>query len=80
VNFTFQPRWKEELVCSSASGTFVLEFPMGVPTVYLPDENRWKEVAPSWAVEHWPALNSQLKSWCDQNKIEFMIDRTANVY
>lgn len=32
--FTFQPRWKEELLCSCSEGSFVLEMPMGIASEY----------------------------------------------
>lgn len=78
--YNFQARWKEELVCSTPAKSFVLKFPMGNPTVYFPNECRWKEVGPSWATEDWPALHEQLRAWCKKNNVELMIDETAKVY
>ncbi|MGF6418922.1 hypothetical protein ABH900_002425 [Stenotrophomonas sp. AN71] len=34
--FEFKARWKEELVCTSPDGAFVLELSMGTLTAYLP--------------------------------------------
>lgn len=41
MNFTFQTRWKEELVCSCPLGKVVLEMPMGVASVYILTELAW---------------------------------------
>jgi len=49
---TFQPRWKEELVCSCELGSFVVEMPMGVLSVDFPDEENWLTQAPVWAQPH----------------------------
>ena len=51
TTFTFQARWKEELVCTGPGGSFILELPMGVLSAYLPTEESWKEKTPN------PALN-----------------------
>jgi hypothetical protein len=78
--FTFQSRWKEELVCTCALGSFVLEMPMGVLSVYFPTESAWRHNAPSWARAHWAGIQKQLDQWCRQNKIPLYIDETAHVY
>jgi hypothetical protein len=77
---SFHPRWKEELVCRCTGGSFVLEFTMGVPTVYLPNKKRWAEVAPRWAVNSWDALHDKLRLWCEQNGIQLVVDETSGVY
>ena len=78
--FTFQPRWKEELVCTCASGCFVLELPMGILSAYLPTEEAWKRKAPEWARDLWPQLKTELEAWCGANNARFFIDETATVY
>ncbi|TBR40404.1 MULTISPECIES: hypothetical protein [Dyella] len=78
--FKFQPRWKEELVCSGPGGSFVLELPMGVLTAYLPSEDAWRDKAPEWAKGLWLALHDELKDWCLRNKANFIVDATAGVY
>jgi hypothetical protein len=78
--FTFTPRWKEELVCSCSLGRFVLEMPMGVTSVYLPPEERWQSIAPEWARHHWTALHGQLSSWCSSLGYPLRVDGTAQVY
>jgi hypothetical protein len=65
--FSFEPRWKEELVCSCLEGSFVLEMPMGVVSVLLPCEANWRAKAPEWAKPHWESLRTQLKLWCATN-------------
>lgn len=78
--FRFEPRWKEELVCTAPGGTLVLELPMGVLTAYLPTEEEWRKRAPEWARELWRELKSELEAWCEANGAQFMVDPTAMVY
>lgn len=78
--FTFQPRWKEELVCTHVGGSFVLELPMGILSAYLPTEEVWKVKAPAWARDLWPELKTQLEAWCRANEADFYIDESADVY
>lgn len=80
VKFTFQPRWKEELVCTCHLGSFILEMPMGILSVYLPTQVIWQEKAPPWAKDHWVSVHEQLTEWCAQGKIPLYVDGTANVY
>ena len=77
--FTFQPRWKEELVCSCARGSFVLEMPTGVVTVYLPTAERWPAVAPGWAKEDWAVVHRELAAWCLRGRIPLRVDANAHV-
>ena len=77
--FTFQPCWKEELVCSCSRGAFVLEMPMGVATVYLPTAERWPAVAPGWAKEDWTVVHRELAVWCRGEQIPLHVDATARV-
>ena len=78
--FTFQPRWKEELVCTGAGGSFVLELPMGRLTACLPTETAWKDKAPAWAHDLWPVLKVELEAWCRSNRAQFVLDHKAGVY
>ena len=78
--FTFQPRWKEELVCTGPGGSFVLELPMGILSAYLPTEEAWKRKAPAWACDLWPELKTELEAWCRANHDQFYIDASAAVY
>ena len=77
--FTFQPRWKEELVCSCPRGSFVLELPMGVATVYLPTAERWPAVAPGWAQEDWTVVQRELARWCLHRQVALCLDANARV-
>lgn len=78
--FKFQARWKEELICTGPGGSFVLELPMGILSVYLPTENVWCTKAPEWARDLWPVLKTELEAWCIENKARFFIDETAGVF
>lgn len=77
---TFQPRWKEELVCTSAAGSFILEMPMGVVSVYYPTEEAWAHRAPEWALPHWSEIQRQLRAWCSAQRIPLYIDDNAQVW
>ncbi len=78
--FNFGPRWKEEIVCSCALGSFILEMPMGITSVYLPTEEAWQKRAPEWARPYYEALREQLKAYCREHKYPLYIDETAAVY
>lgn len=76
----FRARWKEELVCTSRLGSFVLEMPMGILSVYFPTEDAWRERAPDWAAPHWAEILSELEAWCAASEIPLYIDESAQVY
>jgi hypothetical protein len=78
--FHFKSRWKEELVVVGPGGSFVLEHPMGVLSVYLPTEEVWPTVAPSWASHLWTVLRDELEVWCTERNIVLNIDPTAAVW
>lgn len=78
--FQFKPRWKEELVCIGPGGAFVLDFPMGVPTVYFPTQHAWAQCAPDWARELWPVLKTELEAWCETGNVQFVLDGSASAY
>ncbi|MCB1050667.1 MAG: hypothetical protein H6510_12325 [Acidobacteria bacterium] len=80
VYYHFQPRWKEELVCTCNEGSFCLEYSMGSPWVYLPSESSWQQKAPAWAANHWSSLKDQLESWCKAQNSPLTISDTAPVY
>lgn len=77
--FTFQPRWKEQLIVTQQAGSFILDMPMGELSVYLPPEGRWKDLAPAWAQDDWLDLKDTLAAWCLDNKVSFCVDRGATV-
>ena len=76
----FQPRWKEELVCTSQASAFVLEMPMGVVSVYYPTEAAWTDRAPKWAAPFWDEIQQQLRAWCVAQNIPLYIDDRAQVW
>jgi hypothetical protein len=78
--FAFQPRWKEELAVTGPGGGFILAFWMGIPTVSLPPEERWAEVAPAWAADLWRELHDQLSAWCQAEGVRFEIDSRASIW
>jgi hypothetical protein len=78
-SFHFQTRWKEELVVSGSGGSFVLEMPIGVLSVYLPTEAEWERRAPAWAKKLWPILRRELEDWCQEHRAKFYIDHTAGI-
>lgn len=80
MDFSFQSRWKEELVCICRLGKLVLEMPMGVPSVYIPSEQAWQDSAPAWAVPYWQALHLQLAKWCADQGIPLHVDKSASVF
>lgn len=80
LEFKFEPRWKEELVCTSRMGSFILDMPMGVLSVLLPTQSNWERNAPPWAKEHWQTIYEQLETWCKENKVQFFVEESAAVY
>jgi hypothetical protein len=79
MTWTFSPRWKEELVCSSAEGTLVLELTMGVLTVYFPPADVWQQLAPEWARACYGELDRELRVWCSSQGIPIVVDHSASV-
>jgi hypothetical protein len=73
----FQPRWKEELVCTLAGQSFVVELTMGVLTVYFPTQAKWEVAAPAWAKPQWARVHQDLTQWCAQQKIPLRITDDA---
>ncbi|MDQ1091205.1 hypothetical protein QE400_000618 [Xanthomonas sacchari] len=80
TTFHFQPLWKEELVCTGPGGEFVLDFSMGVPSVYAPTAHAWAQSAPAWARDLWPVFKAELEAWCDQRDVQFFLDGSAKCY
>ena len=78
--FTFHARWREELVCTAAGGSFVLEATMGGRlAAYLPTEEAWPARAPAWAMALWPVLHSELTAWCVANDAGLVVVADARV-
>lgn len=78
--FHFAGRWKEELVATGPGGSFVLEMPIGILSVYLPPEAEWQNKGPEWARPHWHELRRDLEVWCTAANAVLHIDPTATVY
>jgi hypothetical protein len=78
--FTFEAKWKEELVCTGEGGSFVLELTMGTLGAYLPTEEAWKLKSPPWSRDLWPVLKTELEAWCKEHRAKFVIDETATVF
>ena len=74
---TFNPRWKEELVCSFEGRRIILEFTMGINAAHLPDESHWRNIAPAWAIGEWQRLHDALKAWCEGSRIPLYVDGKA---
>lgn len=79
---SFHVRWKEELFCRCWGGSFILVLTgLGSESrVYFPNEDRWREVAPRWALNSWGIIHRKLRSWCEQNGIQLVVDDVSNVY
>jgi hypothetical protein len=75
--YKFTPRWKEELVCESASGQLVLEMIISKPTVYFPTDSRWNELAPDWAKERRSEILQALQQWSTSQDIQIVVDDKA---
>jgi len=73
----FEPRWKEELVCTLNDRSVVIELTMGTLTVYLPSERKWEASAPEWAKRDWGRFREELAAWCAQQNIPLQIDDGA---
>ncbi|WP_146051357.1 hypothetical protein [Agrobacterium rosae] len=78
--FHFKSRWKEELAVSGSGGSFVLEMPIGVLSVYLLTEEEWVRRGPDWARSLWPILKQELEEWCHECNAELRVDPTAEVF
>lgn len=78
--FGLLPRRKEDLVVTGAEGAFILDMPMGVPTVYLPTEAAWRCKAPVWAHELWSVLRAELEDWCRASHMQLRVEDKAGVY
>lgn len=73
----FEPKWKEELICTMDAKRFTIELTMGVLTVYFPTRSKWETIAPDWAKPHWERVKNDLATWCLQQAIPLHIDDNA---
>ena len=72
--FEFEPRWKEEIVCTTDVGSFILDYGMLKPTVYLPSKIAWKNKSPKLAYDLWDTLHDELTKWCADNNVILVMD------
>ena len=77
IKLQFQPKWKEELVCTMDGRQFIIEMTMGVLTVFFPSQSTWESCAPDWAIHHWAQVKEDLTLWCAQQKIPLVIEEHA---
>jgi hypothetical protein len=75
----FSPQWKEMLICTMDGHEFVLEFTMGISTVYLPPLESWERTAPGWARGQWERVRADLTEWCSKQKIPLVIEPQSSV-
>ncbi len=56
-------------------GCFAIDHMYGkTPTVYLPSEEDWQGIAPTWGKDLWPILRSELEEWSGRQGIKLEID------
>lgn len=79
LELRFEPRWKEELVCSCELGAFVLSMPMGVVSVDFQTQETWQQEAPAWARPHWALVRRQLAAWCESQRIPLYVGPFGHV-
>ena len=77
MKFTYQPKWKEELVGSYGEHKFIVELTMGKLGVYFPEEAKWESAAPAWAKGKWSEARDETIAWCEAQRIPFVIDQAA---
>jgi hypothetical protein len=50
---------------------------MGVPSVYIPTEPIWQNLAPTWARPHWNSVYVQLAVWCTSHGLPLHADSAS---
>ena len=73
----FEPKWKEELICTMDGKRFVVELTMGILTVYFPTKSKWEATAPDWAKQQWERVKEDLSAWCLEQKIPLQFEDGA---
>jgi hypothetical protein len=75
TTFGFHPCWKEYIEVQGPGGCFAIEHTYSEqPTAYLPSQQDWQRIAPSWAIDLWPVLHDELTAWCGNQGISVEID------
>ena len=72
-----KPRWKEELVATSAEGALVFEFTMGVNHVYFPSQASWERQVPAWALDKREQYLAECEKWCSANRVPLSVTDEA---
>ena len=67
-DYSFHPEWKEVLVCKGPTGSFWLDFPMGIPTVMVPTREQWIQKFPGY---DYNVFNSAITEWLNKNNIAY---------
>jgi hypothetical protein len=70
-------RWKEILKGSFEGHRFHVEITMGKEHVFFPLEEKWNELASSWAHGRWEEARSQAEAWSRKRAIPFDVDAAA---
>ncbi len=73
----FEPKWKDELVCTMDGRQFVVEMTMGFLKVFFPTQPKWEASAPAWARQQWERVRADLAAWCEQQKMPLVIEDHA---
>ncbi|EEA00729.1 hypothetical protein BH160DRAFT_3974 [Burkholderia sp. H160] len=53
---------------------------MGVPSVYIPTEPAWLDLAPTWARPYWSSVYVQLATWCASHGFPLHVDSSASIF
>jgi hypothetical protein len=77
MKFTYQPKWKEELVGTYGENKFTVEITMGELHVYFPFESTWENNAPGWAKGKWLMAKEQAEDWARSQEIPLTVDQAA---
>lgn len=77
TRITFEPRWKEELVCTMDGRRFVIELTMGQLHAYLPSKETWERDAPDWAKDQWDRVHQDLATWCKGQSMPLSVEDRA---
>jgi len=78
--YTFCPRWKEELVCKTDQGSFVIDMPMGEVCVYAPTEVAWDRQIPHWNRNDYGNFIEELEQWCQAQQIPILKGDDAGIF
>jgi hypothetical protein len=75
--YTFAPKWKEELICKTIDGSFLIEMTMGITCVYAPTKETWEKNAPDWDKSNYDLFISELEEYCKKQGFPLRQDPSA---